>query len=63
MLRRYASERIHRGQLGEVKVGFFGSAPFVEGFQKLIFDFRIEHADVDLILRGDADVSADRCHS
>ncbi len=44
------AERIHRGQLGEVKVGFFGSAPFVEGFQKLIFDFRVEHPDVDLIL-------------
>ena len=44
------AERIHRGQVGEVKVGFFGSAPFVEGFQKLVFDFRAEHPDVDLIL-------------
>jgi DNA-binding transcriptional LysR family regulator len=44
------AERIHRGQVGEVKVGFFGSAPFVEGFQKLIFDFRAVHPDVDLIL-------------
>ncbi|MBR0822696.1 LysR family transcriptional regulator [Bradyrhizobium liaoningense] len=45
------AERIHRGQLGEVKIGFFGSAPFVEGFQKLIFDFRTKHADVDLVLQ------------
>jgi DNA-binding transcriptional LysR family regulator len=44
------AERIHRGQVGELKVGFFGSAPFVEGFQKLVFDFRAEHPDVDLIL-------------
>jgi DNA-binding transcriptional LysR family regulator len=44
------AERIHRGQVGEVKVGFFGSAPFVEAFQKLVFDFRTEHPDVDLIL-------------
>jgi DNA-binding transcriptional LysR family regulator len=44
------AERIHRGQVGEVRVGFFGSAPFVEGFQKLVFDFRTEHPDVDLIL-------------
>src|SRR5215510_11696351 len=45
------AERIHRGLLGEVKIGFFGSAPFVEGFQKLISDFRATHADVDLILQ------------
>lgn len=45
------AERIHRGQLGEIKIGFFGSAPFVEGFQKLILDFRAQHADVDLILQ------------
>jgi DNA-binding transcriptional LysR family regulator len=45
------AERIHRGQLGEVKIGFFGSAPFVEGFQKLLLDFRTKHADVDVILQ------------
>lgn len=44
------AERIHRGQVGELRVGFFGSAPFVEEFQKLVFDFRAEHSDVDLIL-------------
>ena len=34
------AERIHRGQVGEVEDRFFGSAPFVEAFQKLVFDFR-----------------------
>jgi DNA-binding transcriptional LysR family regulator len=45
------AERIHRGQLGEVKIGFFGSAPFVEGFQRLIFDFRGQHPNVNLVLQ------------
>src|SRR5712671_1198767 len=32
------AQRIHQGQVGEVKIGFFGSAPFVEEFQRLVFD-------------------------
>jgi DNA-binding transcriptional LysR family regulator len=45
------AERVHRGQLGELKIGFFGSAPFVDEFQRLIFDFRREHPDVNLVLQ------------
>lgn len=43
--------RLHRGQIGEVKIGFFGSAPFVDAFQRLIFDFRKRHPSVNLVLR------------
>jgi DNA-binding transcriptional LysR family regulator len=43
--------RIHRGQLGEVKIGFFGSAPFVDEFQRLVFDFRRQHPNVNLVLQ------------
>jgi DNA-binding transcriptional LysR family regulator len=43
--------RIHRGQLGEVKIGFFGSAPFVDEFQRLVFDFRKQHPNVNLVLQ------------
>src|ERR1700756_4292754 len=28
------AERVHRGQLGELRIGFFGSAPFVGEFQR-----------------------------
>jgi DNA-binding transcriptional LysR family regulator len=45
------AERVHRGQLGELKIGFFGSAPFVDEFQQLVFDFRKEHPDVNLVLQ------------
>lgn len=45
------AERVHRGQIGEVKIGFFGSAPFVDEFQKLIFNFRKEHPQVNLVLQ------------
>jgi DNA-binding transcriptional LysR family regulator len=45
------AERVHRGQSGELKIGFFGSAPFVDAFQRLIFDFRKEHPDVNLVLQ------------
>jgi DNA-binding transcriptional LysR family regulator len=45
------AERVHRGQLGELKIGFFGSAPFVDEFQRLVFDFRREHPDVNLVLQ------------
>ncbi|MGL4288850.1 MAG: LysR family transcriptional regulator, partial [Phreatobacter sp.] len=43
--------RLHRGQIGEVKIGFFGSAPFVDAFQRLIFGFRQRHPSVNLVLR------------
>ena len=45
------AERVHRGQLGELKIGFFGSAPFVAEFQRLVFDFRRAHPDVNLVLQ------------
>ena len=44
------AERVHRGQIGEVRIGFFGSAPFVDEFQRLLFDFRRAHAMVNLVL-------------
>jgi DNA-binding transcriptional LysR family regulator len=63
------AERVHRGQVGEIKIGFFGSAPFVDAFQDLIFRFRREHPSVsitlqemttyrqiDAILEGDLDI-------
>jgi len=46
------AERVHRGQLGELKIGFFGSAPFVDEFQRLLFDFRKEHPNVNLVLQA-----------
>jgi len=42
---------MHRGQIGEVRVGFFGSAPFVDEFQRLLFDFRKQHEMVNLVLQ------------
>jgi DNA-binding transcriptional LysR family regulator len=45
------AERIHRGEVGEVKIGFFGSAPFVDEFQRLVFDFRKQHPNVNLVLQ------------
>jgi len=45
------AERVHRGQIGEVRIGFFGSAPFVDEFQQLVFDFRREHPSVNLVLQ------------
>jgi DNA-binding transcriptional LysR family regulator len=45
------AERIHRGQVGEVKIGFFGSAPFADEFQRLVFDFRKQHPNVNLVLQ------------
>ncbi len=44
------AERIHRGQVGEVKVGFFGSAPSWKGFRSSSSTSGAEHPDVDLIL-------------
>src|SRR5882724_11442976 len=43
--------RMHRGQIGEVRIGFFGSAPFVDEFQRLLFDFRKAHEMVNLVLQ------------
>lgn len=45
------AERMHRGQIGEMKIGFFGSAPFVDEFQQLVFDFRKQHPTVNLVLQ------------
>lgn len=45
------AERMHRGQAGELRVGFFGSAPFVEDFQRLLFDFLKMHPKVNLLLQ------------
>jgi DNA-binding transcriptional LysR family regulator len=45
------AQRIHQGQVGEVKIGFFGSAPFVEEFQRLVFDFLKQHPHVNLVLQ------------
>jgi DNA-binding transcriptional LysR family regulator len=45
------AERIHQGQVGEVKIGFFASAPFVDEFQRLVFDFRKQHPNVNLLLQ------------
>jgi DNA-binding transcriptional LysR family regulator len=45
------AERIHKGRVGEIKVGFFGSAPFVDEFQRLVFEFRQEHPEVHLVLQ------------
>jgi DNA-binding transcriptional LysR family regulator len=45
------AERVHRGQIGEVRIGFFGSAPFVDEFQRLLFDFRKSHEMVNLVLQ------------
>src|SRR4051812_34628552 len=36
----FNAERAHRGQVGEIRVGFFASAPFVDEFQQIIFDYR-----------------------
>ena len=44
------AERVHSGQTGEIRIGFFGSAPFVPAFQRLIFRFRQEHPAVRVIL-------------
>jgi DNA-binding transcriptional LysR family regulator len=45
------AERVHRGQTGEIRIGFFGSAPFVPEFQQLVFGFRREHPSVNVVLR------------
>lgn len=45
------AERIHRGQLGEIRVGFVSSAPCVDEFQQLVFEFRKQHPDVHLMLQ------------
>ena len=39
------AERIHRGQLGEIRVGFVSSAPCVDEFQQLVFEFRKQHRE------------------
>ena len=45
------AERVHRGEAGELRVGFFGSAPFVTDFQRLVYGFRSSHPDVHLDLQ------------
>ena len=42
--------RAHRGEVGEIKVGFFGSMPFTVISQKILFAFRTLHPDVHLDL-------------
>ncbi|MET3840653.1 LysR substrate-binding domain-containing protein [Bradyrhizobium sp. OAE829] len=45
------AQRMHQGQIGEMKIGFFGSAPFVDEFQQLVFDFRKQHPMIHLVLQ------------
>lgn len=50
----HASEqaaRAHRGEIGELRLGFTVSAPFTTVFAKSIADFRQTHPDVQLALR------------
>jgi DNA-binding transcriptional LysR family regulator len=42
--------RAHRGETGELKIGFFGSIPFTLISQKILFMFRNAHPDVHLDL-------------
>ena len=43
--------RAHRGEVGELKVGYFGSMPFTTICQRILFAFRTTHPDVHLDLK------------